>query len=274
MAAAGYGSEPGESWAINEFSSAVRRGLGVARENMRAFVRGLYEGAPGMEPLPGVVFVIGLGQTTEDTGSYRETLKEWLADEPFWSDMDRYVRFWAQETYADARNWGVDAPRNTRAEYMNDFLHHVAVLADAGPDSIATARDFLRRKHVPLANAAWPWDFGFGWTMISVEQMQSFVSSQAYAIRHFAGSHPHRAPAERIGFAYAPRPRPTFPLPQLNEGTGRILDRLASALHESYDEGGSSQTGACGPAGEHVWCDATVAGATFNAAWQLLGSWE
>jgi hypothetical protein len=116
MAAAGYGSEPGESWAINEFSSAVRRGLGVARENMRAFVRGLYEGAPGMEPLPGVVFVIGLGQTTEDTGSYRETLKEWLADEPFWSDMDRYVRFWAQETYADARNWGVDAPRNTRAE--------------------------------------------------------------------------------------------------------------------------------------------------------------
>src|SRR5918999_3732191 len=48
MAEAGYDVEDGELWAVNEFSSAVRRGDGNARANMRAFVRGLHDGAPAM----------------------------------------------------------------------------------------------------------------------------------------------------------------------------------------------------------------------------------
>ena len=47
MAAAGYIVENGEIWAVNEFSSAVRRGDGNARANMRAFVRGLTTARPG-----------------------------------------------------------------------------------------------------------------------------------------------------------------------------------------------------------------------------------
>jgi len=275
MRDAGYGSMPGESWAVNEFSSAVRREGTAARRNMRDFLRGLYEGAPGMPELRGTVFVVGLSQLLSDASTYRATLRGWLQDEPFWADMDRYVRFFGQEVYADTRSWGVaGAPRATRADYLNDYLQHLAILAEAGQEGVSRARAFFRRAYLPLASAAWPWPDAFGATMVPVEVMMGFVATQTYAIRHFTGSHPHLFPGERIGFAYAPNPRPAIPLSELNAGTGRIADRLASSLRHAYDRGGGSPAGACGPPGEHVWCAGDVEGAVFNAAWQLLASWE
>jgi hypothetical protein len=275
MAAAGYGSETGESWAVNEFSSAVRRGDGNARRNMRDFLRGLYEGDAGMPPLHGDVFVIGLSQALADTSVYRRTLQGWLSDAGFWTDMNAYVRYFAQEVYPDVRNTLVPgSPRAERAKYLNDYLQHLPVLAEAGPDAASDARSFLRRAYTPLANAAWPWDFGFGWTLVPVDTMNHMVATQTYAVRHFAGSNPQLFPGERIGFAYAPNPRPGIPLPELAAGTGLIADRLASSLHHAYDNGGGSPAGACGPPGEHVWCDAEVVGAFLNPAWQLLRTWE
>ena len=44
MAAAGYDVGAGDTWALNELSSAVRQGTGNARANMRAFLNGLYDG--------------------------------------------------------------------------------------------------------------------------------------------------------------------------------------------------------------------------------------
>ena len=44
MAAAGYDAANGDTWAINEFPSSVRRDDGTARSDAREFVRGLYEG--------------------------------------------------------------------------------------------------------------------------------------------------------------------------------------------------------------------------------------
>jgi hypothetical protein len=273
MAAAGYVVEDGEIWAVNEFSSAVRRGDGNARANMRAFVHGLHDGAPGMPHVRGAVFVVGLDQRLADTSVYKATLKGFLADADFWTDMRRYVRFFAQEVYADTRSWGVTgASRNERAEYLNDYLQHLSVLAESGPDEIDVARSYLRDSYLSLASAAWPWTSAFGDTDVSVEQMQNFVATQAFAIRHYAGSHPQLAPADRIGFAYAPNPARSGP--DLTAGTGLILDRLASSLHHAYDRGGGSQTGACGPPGDHSWCDSERDGAVFNAAWQLLRSWE
>jgi hypothetical protein len=275
MADAGYGSLPGEIWAINEFSSAVRLGNGSARRNMLELMRGLHDGAPGMAPMRGIVFVIGLSQTVADTSVYRNTLRGWLQDAPFWTEIDRYVDFFAQEVYADVRNWGVEgSSRHERAEHLNDYLEHLAILAGAGPETAAAARTFMTRTYVPLANAAWPWDFGFGWTMVEPDVMAHFVATQTYAIRHFAGTNPHSFPGNRIGFAYAPNSRAGVTLPDLAVGTGLILDRLASGLHYAYNRGGSSPVGACGPPGEHVWCEANVAGALFNSAWRLLASWE
>src|SRR3954453_7888728 len=47
MAAQGYDIGAGDTWAINESSSAVRNGAGVARQNLRDLARGLYSGAGG-----------------------------------------------------------------------------------------------------------------------------------------------------------------------------------------------------------------------------------
>lgn len=273
MDEAGYVVENGEVWAVNEFSSAVRRGDGNARSNMRQFVRGLHDGAPGMPAVRGAVFVVGLDQRLADTSVYKATLKGFLADGDFWADMRSSVRFFAQETYADSRSWGVvGSSRAERAGYMNDYLQHLVELAESGPAEIENARSFLREAYLPLASAAWPWKSAFGDTDLTVEQMQHFVSTQTFSIRHYAGSHPHRAPAERIGFAYAPNLAVAGP--ELTAGTGLILDRLASSLHHSYDRGGGSQVGACGPPGEHDWCESERLDAMFNVAWRLLQTWD
>ena len=52
VAAAGYDLGGGDTWAVNEFSSAVRRGDGSARANAREFVRGLFEGDGALPPDP------------------------------------------------------------------------------------------------------------------------------------------------------------------------------------------------------------------------------
>jgi hypothetical protein len=188
--------------------------------------------------------------------------------------MHGAVRFFAQEVYSDSRSWGVPgSSRNERARYLNDYLQHLAELAEAGPDEVEVARSYLRGAYLPLASAAWPWKSAFGDTDMAAEQMQHFVSTQTFSIRHYAGSHPHRAPHDRIGFAYAPNPAAAA-VPGFAAGNGLVLDRLAAALRESYDRGGGSQMGACGPPGDHSWCDSEREGAVFNAAWQLLQSWD
>jgi hypothetical protein len=104
--------------------------------------------------------------------------------------------------------------------------------------------------------------------------MEQFVSEETFAIRHYAGSHPHSAPEGRYGSAWAPNNLDAAYDPttfaRLTQG---ILDRVASALHQSYEQGGGSQEGACGPPGEHIWCDGDVAGAAFTELWGTFGSW-
>src|SRR3954462_9266201 len=62
MAAQGYDVGAGDTWAINESSSAVRTGAGAARQNLRDLARGLYTGADG-PAAKGIVWVVGAGQT-------------------------------------------------------------------------------------------------------------------------------------------------------------------------------------------------------------------
>src|SRR5919198_1911931 len=44
MASAGYDVSLGDTWAVNEFSSAVRQGSGTARSDARNFVHGVFDG--------------------------------------------------------------------------------------------------------------------------------------------------------------------------------------------------------------------------------------
>jgi hypothetical protein len=269
MVTAGYDLSLGDTWALNEVPSAVRVGTGQARRNLLDFLRGLHDG-DGSAPTKGLVFVVGFGQATQNLSVYLTNMRRWLADSAFWNEADGYVRFWAQEAYGDVRAWGVaDAPRMTRAQHLIAYLMHPLILARAGGEQTADAEAFLRRTYVPLANAAWKWQSGFGFTDVDQLVMRHFVSEQVFAIRHDAGTHPAEGPEGRLGFAWAPEPRGESDFPAK---TAALQQRLASALANAYAQGGGSQMGACGPPGDHVWCDGSYEGALFNDGWEVFSN--
>jgi hypothetical protein len=269
MAAAGYDVALGDTWAVNEFPSSVRRNLGTARADARNFVRGLYEGDG--PPAQGAVFVIGVMHGTKDASVYKSTVKTWLADTAFWLDMDRAVRFWGQEVYGDARRWGVAGATPTlRRDYLNDFLQHAAKLGSAAPAEYAAAQAFLARAHTPIANAGWQWPTGLGWSMLSGNQMRHFVSSQTYALRNFAATKPG---PDRFGFAWAPNNATDMPSSTFIAQTGQLLDRLGAALSESATESSFDHgINACASLG-FDWCRADVQGASFTDAWRIFSTW-
>jgi hypothetical protein len=274
MADAGYEIASGETWALNELSSAVRRNAGAARANMRAFIGALHDGDGALPMAKGIVFVIGLDQALPDVSVYKATMQSWLQDGAFWSDMARDVRWWAQEVYPNSFNWAVvGAPRAVRAQYFNDYLQHPLILAEAGPASVQTARSFLESSYTALTSAAWRWPADFGNTDITQAQMNNFVSEELFSVRHYVGSNPQTIPQGFVGTAWAPRNLTGLTAPEFAAQTRAILERLASALHQSYEQGGSSQEGACGPPGEHIWCDEEVEGAVFNDAWKAFAEW-
>jgi hypothetical protein len=273
MAAAGFDVAQGDSWAVNELSTGVRRGTGNARANIREFLRGLYEG-DGTRPTRGAVFVIGHGQPNRDLSVYQSRLQHWLEDSPFWTDMATYVSDWSQEVYGDVRNHAVPgAPTPTRREYLNDYLQHMLVLAGAGPATIEPARSYLREAYSPLANAAWQWDRGYGWTMITPEQMAAYVSAQINAMRHFSAASGQAR--DHWGFAWSPRNATGVSERDFPAQTGSVIDRMAAAIRDSGEvvEPENPGSGACGPPGQDALCAADVPGAQHNDAWRSFRGW-
>ena len=264
MAAAGFDVSVGDTWAVNELSSAVRAGTNVARQRAGDLVRGLYAG--GGNPVRGVVFGIGINQSTADLAPYKVALQGWYQDAPFWQDMRAYVSDWSQELYGDVRAEAVGGVSvETRLEQLNAFLRHQLTLAQAGPPTVADARAFLEQTDSPLANAAWMWASGFGYTEVPLAQMEDYVSSQVAALR--SSDLARGAASDHFGFAWAPRMADgTAWTAQFTADTGTLLDRLADAIHDS-DAG---PTAACDPS----WCTASLAGASFNDAWQTFGTWS
>lgn len=274
MAVAGYDVSLGDLWAMNEVPSSVRQNVGQSRRNLLDFLQGLYEGDGSTSPTTGLVFIVGLGQRTLNLSTYHATMRGWLSDSAFWSTADRYVRFWAQEVYGDVRAWGVaDAPRMTRTGHLIEYVMHPLNLARAGGERTAAAEAFLRRTYVPLANAAWKWRMSFGFTDVSDVVMRHFLSEQVHAVRHDAGTHPADGPSGRLGFAWAPDNDLAPPETDFPGKTAGLQQRLASAFANAYAQGGSSQIGACGPPGDHVWCEGAVEGAAFNEAWSAFSTW-
>jgi hypothetical protein len=260
MAAAGFDVGAGDSWAVNELPSSVRRDLGTARDDAQQFLRGLYEGDG--RRVQGAVFVIGVMHGTTDASLYKSTLKSWLSDTSFWVEMRRSVKFWAQEVYGDTRRWGVPGSASyVRRTYLNDFLQHVARLSAVAPGRYGVASTFLTRSHTPIANAGWQWPSGLGWTMVTGEQMRAFVSSQTYALRDYAAGN---SGPDRFGFAWAPNNESGMSSARFVSETGQLLDRLGSALTAS---GGSRFE-------PDAWATADVVGASFTDAWRIFSVWD
>jgi hypothetical protein len=261
MAAAGFDVSAGDTWAVNELSSAVRAGTNVARQKVRDLVHGLYDGDGTLARVKGIVFDIGIDQSTPDLAPYKVALQAWYQDAGFWQDMSAYVSDWSQELYGDVRDEAVaGATAVQRIAHLDDYLGHQRALAEAAPPTAAAARAFLEQADSPLANAAWMWDSGFGYTDVPLDQMEDYVSAEVAALR----SGPD---AGHFGFAWAPHMADGSSwTAQFTADTGTLLDRLAAAIHDSA----SAPAGACGTS----WCTAALAGAAFTDAWQAFASWS
>ena len=273
MAAAGFDVTKGDSWAFNEASSAVRRGTGQARTNLREFLRGLYEG-DGTHPTKGAVFVIGVGQRSTDVSLYQTNLQNWFADSAFWADMATYVSDWSQEVYGDVRSWAAPGVANdVRRDYLNDYLYHELALAGVGPPTVDAARAYIQSTYSPLANAAWEREAGYGWTMVPAAQMGAYVSAQVHALRYYSAT---RGQAQdHWGFAWAPRNGTGFSVDEFTAQSGTVLDRLAAAIRDSADtlDPANPGSGACGPPGQNLFCAADLPGARLTEAWKSFGTW-
>jgi hypothetical protein len=257
MAAQGFDIGAGDTWAVNESSSAVRTGAGAARQNLRDLVRGLYTGNGG-RAAKGIVFVVGVGQSSTSLPTYKGTLQLWFDDDAFWSDMSAYVSDWSQEVYGDVMKYAVaGATPDVRRDELNAWLQHPLSLANAAPAEATTARSFLQAAYSPLGNAAWRYGAGagFGWTDVATEVMQDYVSAQTYAMRS-AGT--------RLGFAWTPKRPDGISSTQFAAESGALLDRLATAIHDSA----SAPEAACA-----AICTASLAGASFNEGWSDFATW-
>jgi hypothetical protein len=257
MAAAGFDTGAGDTWAVNELSSAVRAGTGAARTNALEFLRGL-----ASDGVKGVVFVQGIGQSTADTTTYKLALQGWLQDDTFWTAATAYVRDWAQEDYGDLRSYAVaGAAADTRRDQEVQYLGHELALARADPSTAAPSRTFLDSAYVAFGNAAWAWPSAYGWTAAPVANMEDFVSGQVYAARSLGAP----SGVDRFGFAWSPSNTLGLSDADFTAQTGALLDRLAAAIHDSD----ASAANACAPA----WCTTALDGAAFTTGWQWFDTW-
>jgi hypothetical protein len=264
MEAAGYNVERGDTWAINELPSTVRHDP-TARQKIRNLVRGLYDGPPGAKKRAGIVYVIAMGQQTQNFGPYKASLEEWLSDDAFWNVMNEHVLYWGQETYTDPHHVCVGGTTvGEKAEHINDFTQHPARLAGNGPATVGPARGFFDQAYFPLMTAVWRNEV-YGRTNVSLENMTHFVSHQTYAARSWASTHGY--PDGRIGFAWDEHPEGATPAQ-----VAQIAKRLARSIEGAYAIDGKAAR-ACSPSGAFTLCQCKVSGASFNDGWKTFASW-
>ncbi len=267
MAAAGFDVSAGDSWVVNEFSSAVRQGAGTARADMEQLVEGLYAGDGSTTPTQGVVFVEGIGQATSPLDVYKANLESWLQDAGFWSVMSSDVSDFLQENYGDIRDYavaGADVP--TRLGYLDQYLEHVIALSAVAPSTATAAAGFLQASYAPLANAAWAWSSSYGYTSVPYDQMEDYVAAQVDAMRSYNAQLGWSS--DRLGFAWDPSNSLELSTSDFDTQTAAILAQLASAIALSADPGDPG-AGACAA----PWCTAVVTGAAFTPEWSTFADW-
>jgi hypothetical protein len=261
MSAAGFDASAGDSWALNELSSAVRANVGSAQANVEALLAGL--GADGVK---GVVFATGIAQPTDPT-QYKVTLQDWLQNASFWSTVAPYVSDFEQEDYGDVHDYAAAGTTpEQRRDALEQYLQHLEALADAAPPSAATARSVLDATYGPLGNAAWAWASAYGWTAVDFNTMQDYVSAEVYAARAASAA----APLDRFGFAWAPNNTLGVSSSDFTNQTAAILGRIASAIQASGSPSVDPGSGACAP----TWCTASLDGAALTPAWATFAAWS
>jgi hypothetical protein len=257
LAAAGFDTSAGDTWALNELSSAVRTGAGNARANALDLVQAL--AADGVK---GIAFGVGVSQSVANVAPYKVTVQSWLQDAGFWTTIAGAVSDYAYESYGDVRNYAVagSTPEQRRDATMQ-YMGHLETLANAGPPTAAAAQGFLREAYTAFGNAAWSWPSAYGYTAVPLQTMEDFVAGQAYAARALAAA--NGAAVDRFGYAWAPANVPTA-------DSGALLDALAAAIRDSGTP--TDDVGSLACASNR--CSTSLDGAVFNTAWQQFSAWS
>ena len=266
MLTAGYKPERGDTWIVNEVGSPsdstvntdVFNGVAGARQGFRDFIRGLYTGSSG-PVLPGMVFAADAAQLAPDVPDYAQKLASWYADTPFWEDMQRYVSVWAQETYADARAWGVaGAPLDGRSGVPERLLP--ARAAGRGrrrrrhrcrPRLLRWGVHPARERRVPVG-ATEPRDG-------DQLRLHGHRGDRDAAVHLCPDARNALVAGDPVGFAVVPRN-------DVAAERAAIQARVAAAIRDSQ----SDPIGACTAPGES--CDFDVAGAEFTETWRGLAN--
>ena len=153
-----------------------------------------------------------------------------------------------------------------RREYLNDYLTANSC-SDVAPTTVEPARSYLREAYSALANAAWQRDTGYGWTMVSAEQMAAYVGAGECAPPLRAATGQAR---DHWGFASSPRNATGMSNADFGAQTARILDRLAAAIRDSGDvvDPEDPGSGACGAPGSDAsaWSTSRTRGTTRTGA--------
>ncbi len=254
-----------DSWSINELPSTTRTDPQV-RQHVRDLVNGLYDGPPGSPPMGGLVWNIGVGTQMVNYAVYKPVLEDWLEDAGFWQDMNAHVRWWGQEVYARPSEVCVgSATAGQRAEQIDEFAFHPAELAFAGPAGAAAARAFFDESYTPTLSAFWHGD-SYGTEKLTLVQMKHHVSSQIYAARLWAKTHPY--PDWRLSLSWNEQ------LDGASEADlAGLAQRVAAAVRDAYSNLHDEASRACSPSGAYTWCGCSVSGASFNPGWKTFQSW-
>ena len=264
MIDAGYDVAGGDTWVINEFPSSTRTGELDVWTHERSAVKALYEGNGTTSQ--GVVFLAGMGQNLENVAVYKPNVKGWLQQDAWWADMNRYVRWFSQEVYADPHyDCVVGSNVVADSDHLNAYLEHIPRLAADGGADTATARAYLAKSYVPLVNEAWNSNNGFGNNLVSLDDFEKFSRLQVYATHVWAANNAY--PGRRIGFAWSPK----------NSTTDQDIELstvIANSVARAYPAGGFYNLGkyACSTSGNLDGCGCTVSG-SFNNGWQAFASW-
>jgi hypothetical protein len=257
MTAAGFDVSAGDTWALNELSSAVRAGTGTARASVLDLLQGL--SADGVK---GIAFGAGVSQSLTSVAPYKVAVQGWLQDTGFWTTLAGTVSDFAYESYGDVRDYAVagSTPQQRRDATLQ-YLGHLETLANAAPPAAAAAQSFLRQAYVTFGNAAWSWPSAYGYTAVPLQTMEDYVAGQAYASRAFAAATGEAV--DRLGYAWAPANVSTA-------DSGALLDALAAAIRDSGTA--SDDPGSLACAGNR--CATSIDGAAFTTAWQQFSSWS
>ena len=235
MAAAGYA--PGDTWAINELSSAVRT-KPVSQARARDAMRGLYTGPHGAPPQQGAVFVVGLGQQLVNFGPYKGQLEGWLGNAAWWTAVSPYVAWWAQEAYPSCSRVCVAGCEGRGALDAASTSSRSTRPGSRSRDRPRPrrARALFDRAYLPLMTAYWRDAKGYGNNRVSLAQMQTLASLEVYAARAWAIRNPY--PDGRIGFAWNEHPPGATPA-QVQALATRVAQSIQGCLRRRRhgDEG-------------------------------------